>query len=501
MNKQKAKEQQLINYLLNKRRYVPAKEIATAVNSSPKTVYRLIKKINAESSDGELIESRRGIGYQLRYTNYLSQHLNVQTESLGELTSVERRSHILRQLLVTSPEKHKIKDIFGHFYISESVISSDIRIIRQMIQKYHQVLHRRNDYLWVTGDEKEIRTVINELLVGEDDTSIDKFLDTNDSIHQVDAAFISRQISLIENELNSTIPYPYDVNLFSHLYILVERYHRVGSLVENNNIDEKRMEQAEKENPLTMKVLQTVINNISNYLQTEIPNSEIFSLYQYLNSSRIEDNTLSGSPSDLSGFSKKEEQVTRFLIKNVLSGKQLSSIDPNALFSSLVKHIKPMLNRLENNITIKNSLLEQIKLEYPKLYSAVSDTTKRASQQFKLATIDENEIGFITVYFAQALEQMQRTINTIIVCTTGLGTAQLLKTKISNRFPELNIVKATAATDLTTTIHTVADVQLIISTLKLPKVEGIPELVVSALFSEEDQYRLSKLISQIKSQY
>lgn len=34
MNKQKAKEQQLINYLLNKRRYVPAKEIATAISTT-----------------------------------------------------------------------------------------------------------------------------------------------------------------------------------------------------------------------------------------------------------------------------------------------------------------------------------------------------------------------------------------------------------------------------------------------------------------------------------
>lgn len=497
MTKRKTKEQQLINYLLNKRQYIPAKEIATAINSSPKTIYRLIKKINAESINGELIESRRGIGYRLRYTNYLSQHLSVQAEPLGELTSVERRSHILRQLLVTSPEKHKLAEVFRHFYISESVISSDIRTIRQMIQKYHLVLHRRNDYLWITGDEKEIRMVINELMIGDDDISIDHFLETNDSIHQVDAAFISRQIDLIEKQLDSTIPYPYDVNLFSHLYILVERYHRVGSLVENTSLDESRLRKAEKEDPQTLKVLRTVIGNVSNYLQTEIPSSEIFSLYQYLNSSRIEDNSLNQH----SDISKEEERVTEYLIHEVSSNKQLSAIDQGSLFDSLVKHVKPMLNRLANNIRIKNSLLEQIKLEYPNLYLTVSRATKKVSQQFHLPTIDENEIGFITVYFAQALEEMLRTINTVIVCTTGLGTAQLLKTKIGNRFPELNIIKTTAVTDLQETVKTARDVQLIISTLNLPKISGTKELVVSALFSEEDQDRLSKLISQIKAKY
>lgn len=52
MTKRTNKEQQLINYLLNKRNYIPSKEIADAIHSSPKTVYRLVKKINAGSSGG-----------------------------------------------------------------------------------------------------------------------------------------------------------------------------------------------------------------------------------------------------------------------------------------------------------------------------------------------------------------------------------------------------------------------------------------------------------------
>ncbi|WP_295746255.1 PRD domain-containing protein [uncultured Limosilactobacillus sp.] len=499
MAKRTNKEQQLMNYLLNKRNYIPSKEIADAIHSSPKTVYRLIKKINAGSSGGELISSRRGLGYRLRYTNYLSQNMNLKEESLGELTSVERRYHILRQLLVTSPEKHKIQDTFGSFYISESVISSDIRIIRQMIQKYHLVLHRRSDYLWVTGNEKDIRTVINELLIGDDDISIGHFLKSNDNIHQTDASFITRQINLIESQLNSTIPYPYDVNLFSHLYILVERYHRVGSLISSGNVVEDRLKRAEKESPKIISALRQVINNVSNYLHTEIPNSEIFNLYQYLNSSRLEGKNTDNNHG-IGTVNEREMAVTRMLIDEVTATHRLQ-INRDALYCSLVKHMKPLLNRLANGIKIKNSLLEQIKLEYPTLFNSVSQASAKVSQKFSLSTIDEDESGFITVYFAQAIEQMQRTINTVIVCTTGLGTAQLLKTKISNRFPELNIIKTTAVTDLSETVANEKDIQLIISTLKLPEIAGVPELICSALFSDEDQDRLSKLISQIKNGY
>lgn len=329
MTKRKTREQQLMNYLLNQREYVSAKEISKAIHSSPKTVYRLIKKINSQSSGGELISSRRGIGYKLRYTNYLSQNLNLRKQSLGELTSVERRYQILRRLLVTSPEKHKIKDIFSSYYISESVISSDIRIIRQMIQKYHLSLHRRSDYLWITGNETDIRVVINDLLIGDDDISINHFLKTNENIRQTDASFITRQMNLIESRLNSNIPYPYDVNLFSHLYILVERYHRVGSLVANDSITEVQLKEAADENPELVDALRLVIDNISNYLHTKIPRTEIFNLYQYLSASRLEDRN-NDRQGKIANISPKEEEVTEYLIDEVASSNRLAPSTPVA---------------------------------------------------------------------------------------------------------------------------------------------------------------------------
>ena len=37
-------------------------------------------------------------------------------------------------------------------------------------------------------------------------------------------------------------------------------------------------------------------------------------------------------------------------------------------FNNLVLHLRPMINRLEHNMQIKNPLLENIKREYPEAY-------------------------------------------------------------------------------------------------------------------------------------
>lgn len=500
MSRENTNETKLLNFLLSKRTYASAKEIADILQKSPKTVYRIIRNINKQNPKQEMIESRRGLGYKLNYSAYISQHPEYQEhkQHLGELTSVERRSHILRQLLVTSPEKHKIHDVFGQFYLSESVISSDIRMIRKMIDKYGLKLRRQNDYLWITGKEDNIRTVINDLMINDDDISISHFLKSNESIRQTDASFITRQINLIEEELDSNIPYPYDINLFSHLYIMVERYHQVGTLVVNPSQSNQLLKKINQKNSKVIEVLKRVIANISQYLHTDVPATEIYSLYQYLSASRLENKDTVDEIGDQL-FSNQDKQVTRFLIDEVPKNANMVGIDKKGLFEILIKHIKPMLNRLDNNIKIKNGLLNQVKLEYPTLFNAVQLATNQLSSHFNLRPINEDEVGFITVYFAQALEKIRKSINTIVVCTTGLGTAQLLKTKLGNRFPILNIVQTTSSADVGKVIQAKPDIQLIVSTLALPSFDHVHELVVSALFTGKDQERLEQVIAKIRN--
>ncbi|MGD1370479.1 PRD domain-containing protein, partial [Enterococcus faecium] len=98
-----------------------------------------------------------------------------------------------------------------------------------------------------------------------------------------------------------------------------------------------------------------------------------------------------------------------------------------SIFIDLANHIKPMINRLKNRIHVKNGLLDQIQLTYEKIYNSVSEVSKEVSQHFKLPLINADEIGFITLYFARMLETQQLPIQTLIMCTTGIGTSELLK--------------------------------------------------------------------------
>ena len=98
-------------------------------------------------------------------------------------------------------------------------------------------------------------------------------------------------------KLDITIPHPYNVNIFSHLYILISRSRKVA-------ISEK-YQLSNEEQKLTKDLVlkrsaQTTIQQIETYLNKRLPNVEIYYLYQYLVSSRMQ-----GSFSKVTNFLSK----------------------------------------------------------------------------------------------------------------------------------------------------------------------------------------------------
>ncbi|WEV42137.1 PRD domain-containing protein [Bifidobacterium sp. ESL0682] len=284
-------------------------------------------------------------------------------KQIGRLTPVERRAEVLKRLLVTSPQRYRIEDLWGKFYISDSAISSDLKSLRSMLSRFDLSVEHSNDYVWVEGVEQNIRKAITDLIFDDDNVAASgRFIQPDQRIHQRDAAFVSHQLDLIEDLTHSEIPYPYSVNLFTHLYILIERYREVGSLIDDGAVPDDVADFFDKY-PSLADVCRKIIGNLNTYLDTVLPDVETYYLYQYLASSRIDDHIAITNE-----MPERVGEVTRYLIEEVAKEPGYQGIDDGNLYSSLVKHMKPLLNRLDSGIKVKNNLLEQIKLEYPCLF-------------------------------------------------------------------------------------------------------------------------------------
>lgn len=490
----------LIGYLLNRRDFVRGSELSSALKVSTKTISRAVRQINQQinqqSGQHGLIEAKRGRGYRLRNPDAVSLGdvgcaLGDANIDVSHLSSIERRDEIVKRLLITAPQKYRMSELWGKYYIGDSSMSTDLRSLRLILGRFRLSLERVSGYVWVEGAEADIRRAISSLFVNEGDLANHQFMQPNQSIEQRDAAFVNKQLDLIEELIHAEIPYPYRVNIFTHLYILIERFRRVGSLMEDTSCPEGYG--GPEEHSKVMDVCRSVIENVKMYLDADLPDAEIYYLYQYLTSSRIE-----GGLSAPAEIPEEVRSATQYLIGQVALDPRYRDIDSRELFSGLAKHMKPLLNRLQNKIKVNNNLLEQIRLEYPHLFQTVQDATNGLENRFGLNHIDEEEVGFITVYFAQAVENLRTPVNILLVCTTGLGTAQLLRSKIERRFSDLNIVETVAIKDIDTVLDAHPEIGLVVSTVGLPESLTMPTLVVSAMLTIEDQERLERMADQIR---
>ena len=104
--------------------------------------------------------------------------------------------------------------------------------------------------------------------------------------------------------------------------------------------------------------------------------------------------------------------------------------------------------------------LKEIQASYPKTFAAVKSSLVYLESHFK-KTIADDEVGYITLYFAASLE-IQNEFNVLIVSDTGFSTANLLSTKLKSLF-NINIVALVPISEIPEILNK-HNVDLIVST-------------------------------------
>ena len=486
--------EELIAYLKQQNDYQTAKDISKALNVSAKTIYRAIEELNSSKTE-PCISVKRGKGIRLNYKSYLlaASEVPKEQEYISDFTPIERRNKILYELLLNAPRKRKIRDVFAPFFVSESVIWADEKQMAKFLQDFSLDLHIKNGSIYISGDEKYIRKALSELITNRQTMDLMEFISKEPFNNSYDVRFVLRQIEYIEKSLGADIPYPYNVNLFTHLYILLSRLRTTASISSYSSAGGSCATDKEHE------ICQAVVKNMEAYLVRPLPPGEEQNLYQYLQSSRLS-NAQTIEPISLS---ETEENIIDTLMErfafciNGKSGNALTFLTP-ILRKRITTHIKPMLNRLRNDIQIKNAILNQIIDEYPLFFKATRQAVDSMVQDRLLPPITNDEVGYIALYFAQAAESIHRKVRAVIMCTTGIGTAALLEMKIKRYFPQIQIIATIASDKIKQVLAEQQHIDLVISTVKFSEPQNIPIIVVSALMSTNDKKLIENTLKEFR---
>lgn len=479
-------ERALINLFLTKNDFLTANQLALMLEVSSKTIYRKIKNINSATDEKEIIISEKGRGYKLNYKAYIQAKLETTSDIFG-YTPSERREKILLQVLFKSPKYLNIAKLYEGYYVGYNSIKNDFALLNQSIEKYHLALEKKQKEIRAVGTEENIRIAINEVINNLDLSSYDDLKTEYSNLNNADVQFIVRQMEIIENKLMISIPYPYDINIFSHLYILINRF-RQGEVEDFDETNETYLVTNEKLHTIAVEA----IESIEQYLKMKLPKRETFNFLQYLISSRFNHEIELISSNVLPIV----EEMTDFYINQVASKIDMP-INKKQLKIELLSHMKPMVNRMNHQINIKNNLLSDIKLEYGQLFDIIKETARDVAETFRLNTISDDEVGYITIYFAKHIEESPLVKRIIIMCSSGIGTSELLKVKVQKAFPDVEIVDVLSSTRFKNSLQYYQNIDFILTTINAESTKEIPSLLVSAMFTEKDKMMVKKLMESL----
>lgn len=488
------RQKKILSLLLNSDHYFKSDYIAEELEVSKKTVQRDIKNINVLLTELETskIESSRGKGYIIPLDSKKSiQFIFKDYEDKDALIPNMQQSRIewiIRKLAVLSMEEkeYTLEKFADELFVSLTTLKKDMNSVKEVLQSYSIHLAKvSNKGLRLKGEEKNIRQLIVDYLVLEQsELHLDKIF----SMSYTDK--VSVEEIVIRNIRKYHIPIT-DIgfrNLIIHVEIAISRL----KLQKTNN--DQRLAIIEEESD-EYNCAKSIAKEIENKIGLSIPEDEIVNIYLHL----LGQKRMLAREDRLDSKVKSPESE---LIENVLieinDMYQLDFRQDDILKNGLLLHLESALHRIRLNMPINNELIEEIKNNYPFPMQLAKILSRSLEKAFNIK-IDLNEVGFLTLHFCGALErantvQSSKEIRAVVVCTTGLGTSVLLKAKLQSKInSKIKVVGVYALYQLDDVDFT--DIDIIITTVPLPKKYFIPDVVITPIVSDSDIKKIQDFIT------
>src|SRR5699024_5077106 len=143
-------------------------------------------------------------------------------------------------------------------------------------------------------------------------------------------------------------------------------------------------------------------------------------------------------------------------------------------------------------------MLEEIKLKFPLSFEAALTAAEVIYERFKFR-VNEDEVGYIALHLEASREKAKGSYSNrkrcLIVCASGLGSAQLLLYKIKNEFGDrIQVLGTTEYYNLNK--KSLKNVDFIISTIPIEQKLDVPIIYVNTVFGKSDVSVINKILEE-----
>lgn len=486
----KIKQRDLISLLVRyKNTFKTSMDFALDLSLSDRTVRTYLQDLkDIIQKNGGVIIAKQGYGYQLQvkdrtaFNLFLIEHDFLErSENQTKCREASERKHYLLNLLLLESQRIDIEDLSESLFISSSQLYKDIADINAQLLPFELKLNKNKSIVFVEGPESAKRHFIMRYFFHHE--SADFFQRLTHSSKFTEAISFETLTMIILDECREANIKLSDVmiqNIVLHLSLSIKRQ-QSGLAIQNLNMPKSINTTIESQ------VAQNIINRVESVIGFCFPKEEqmYLTLHLMTKSNCIQRQSDTNHGLALANCLSKLQQETGYPF---LQDEQLKN--------GIMQHLKPMLVRLEQNVKLKNPLLGEIKKNHNDLFMLVKRYCSELPSPAKFK-INDDEWGYLVLHFLAAIEKFknQQKAKVIIICTTGIGSAQLLKNRVEHEFDEKIKIVATKGY-YETSPDMLNEVDFIISTIDLSsKVFKVPVFHVSIFLTDYDVQKIRRYLS------
>ena len=469
--------------------FVTSRQIAAAVHISERTVRSRLKILEGElKRHGARLVAKQGYGYCLEIANPEEYGAFCRQQNQeGELipSSSEERQQFLLAYLLNHSEYVKMDDLSRLLYISRNTLTADLRRVEYILRSYHLELERRPNYgICVLGEEFDKRRCIaNCLLAGDWNLKGDK--------RERESRLLSDILFEIGREARLKLSESSFERLIVHIYVANGRITRGQGM----ELEEKAKKEVEKSiQSGSRELAKRIAGEIEKKLQIHYNESEILYLALHL-SGKIS----SDSPGQYGSSLVISSQIDELVLKMLTAVYRENKIDLRnnlELRMSLNQHLIPLDVRLKYDIPLKNPLLEEVKREYAFAYTIAASACTALTEHYG-REVPEDEVGYIAILFALALEKQGKKIekkNIVVICVSGRGSSQLFIYKYKQAFGQyINKIYESTIYEVENLDFAGLQIDYVFTTVPLAVKLPVPVFEISLFLTDREVSRYRKL--------
>jgi lichenan operon transcriptional antiterminator len=477
------REKILVDLLQEKNVPMNIKDLSNSMGFSESTIRNEIKYINnLGNKNGFRIKLIRGQGYVLDILDKPTFKMYKKSfdNEIDPLDSEQRLEALLFHILQANGYI-TIEELMEITLVSRSTVSKDLKEIEKDLFEYNLTLSKRPHYgLKVEGKEQDLRRAFSRYVLHSN-----LYLEPTKNYKEFTQNFETEKLSeylqtlLFKHHLNtSEVVFK---NLLVHLEIIIYRASQ-NNFIRNDHLVVQEIDK------LFLEVSQELSEWIKTEFQLTLPKEETHFLAAHISAKT---STTEMNP-------KKKELLFNDLksILEKLDSEFLTNFSQdNELIEGLLMHIYPLLARLYYNMQLENPLIDELKVKYTNVFVVAFRLGEEIEKKYGY-TLTRDEVGYIALHLAayferekqQVLEKVKRIV---VICSTGGGSAHLIRLKLEKVFPEAMIMTV-ANKNLQAFKKDLPD--LFLSTIPLEnEIDGVPVIQIKNFL---DEYEIKKIIDK-----